>query len=138
MDKETIIKKAAAALKDEQEVLFAYLYGSVVDRKTHIASDIDIGVFLRPTTVKNMLNTEAKLDSKLATIMNSKKTDLVIINKAPLVIQFNIITSGEVAFSRAEETRIEFETETLYRYFDLKPFLDEEKNLLLEKYRETG
>lgn len=133
-----IKKRTYPIFNSVSKVVFAYLFGSTAHEQTHADSDIDIAVFLEPAEAKALLAVETELDVKLDAALPEQRVDLIIVNVAPIIIQYNAIIEGEVIFSRDEQRRIDFETSTLYRYYDLKPFLDEEKRLILEKLKRTG
>ncbi len=137
LTKNEIIQKIKPVLEKKVNVVFSYLFGSSVHR-AHADSDIDIAVFIKSNDTKTLLSIEKDLDVELAPILPQQRVDLLIINVAPLVIQFKVITEGEVIFSRDEQKRVDFETAVLCRYFDLKPYLDEEKRLIVEKLKRTG
>ena len=66
-------------------------------------------------------------------MLKSDKIDLFLLNVVPLAMRFRIISEGEFLFSHNEAERIDFETATLYRFFDFEPYLDEYNYLLREK-----
>jgi len=137
LTKNEIIQKVKPILEKKVNVLFSYLFGSSV-HQAHATSDIDIAVFIEPNDTKMLFSVEKDLDVELAPTFPQRRVDLLIINVAPLVIQFKAITESEVIFSRNEQKRVDFETAVLCRYFDFKPYLDEEKRLIVEKLKRTG
>ena len=132
-DKTTLIKKIKAALEGDKEVLFAYLFGSLATGFCHPFSDLDIAVYLKPEEGRYYHRKDEELRNTLYTILKSDKIDLFLLNVASLTMRFRIISEGELLFSRNEAARIDFETATLYRFCDFKPYLDEYNYLLREK-----
>lgn len=128
------IKKVLEADKD---VLFAYLFGSLATGQTHFLSDIDVACYLEPGDMEYYLKKDGQLLGDLAVGLHTSKVDLIILNIAPLVLEFRIISDGEVILSRDEQERIDFETVALYRYFDLKPYLDEYYKLIHYKIKQA-
>ena len=78
-----------------------------------------------------------KKDNELLsdTALVSSEIDLRILNVMPLVLKFKVVSEGRLLFSKDEQKRVDFETEVYNRYFELKPFLDEEKRLISEKIK---
>lgn len=124
-------------LEADEDVLFAYLFGSQTAGFTHFLSDIDVACYLRPGDMKYYLKKDEQLLGDLAVGLHTSKIDLVLLNVAPLVLKFRIISEGEVILSRDEQERVDFETATLYRYFDLKPYLDEYYKLIRHRIRKA-
>jgi uncharacterized protein len=62
-------------------------------------------------------------------IMPRFEFDVKVLNSSPLGLQFEVIRTGAVVFSRDEERRIDFESELISAYLDIKEmyeFLDRE------------
>jgi len=68
--------------------------------------------------------------------LHSDKIDLRILNVSPFLLQYNILKEGVLIFSRDEAERVDFETRVMNRFFELKPYLDEYKRMLLLRIRE--
>ena len=128
-----ILSRINSILTKDEDVAFAYLYGSFAWGITHKASDIDIAVYLKEGNMKFYLKKDNELLSNTALV--SSKIDLRILNVMPLVLKFKVVSEGKLLFSKDEQKRVDFETEVYNRYFELKPFLDEEKRLISEKIK---
>jgi len=50
-----ILKKV---MEKDKQVLFAYPFGSYVQESVHFQSDIDLGVYLKPSDIKGYLKKE--------------------------------------------------------------------------------
>lgn len=118
-------------LRKDNDIIFAYLYGSYAFRTIHKESDIDIAVYIKEGDLEFYLKKDNELLSTLSLI--SSKIDIRILNVMPLVLKFEVISEGKLLFSKDEEKRVDFETESYYRYFALKPFLEEEKEIVRQK-----
>jgi len=46
------------------------------------------------------------------------------------LLQYNILKEGILLFVRDERERVDFETRVMERFFELKPYLDEYKEML--------
>lgn len=128
-------KKLKDALSADKDILFAYLFGSQAAGTTHFLSDIDIACYLKTGDMNYYLKKDNQILGNLTTSLGTSKIDLVILNVAPLVLNFRIISESKVIISRTEQERIDFETAVLYRYFALKPFLDEYYDILRDKFK---
>jgi len=117
-------------LEKDQEVLFAYLYGSSIYDHDQLGSDIDVAVYLQPSNIKNYMEKEDALTTTLAIQLHNDQIDLRILNTLPFLLQYNVLKEGMPIFVRNEFERVEFETRVMYRYFELKPYIDEFKQTL--------
>lgn len=132
-----IKKDIKKILEKDKDVLFAYLFGSQATGLTHGFSDVDIACYFKPGNMKYYLKKDNQLLGDLAVGLHTSKFDLVLLNVASLVLKFRVISDGEVIFSRDEQLRVDFETLTLYRYFDFKPYLDEYYKLVHYKIKQA-
>ena len=117
-------------MEKDEDVLFAYLYGSHVHNSIHFESDIDVAVYLKPSNIKKYIKKEEELTTLLITQLHSDKIDLRILNSSPFLLQYNIIKEGILIFVRDEPERVDFENRVMSRFFELKPYLDEYKQML--------
>ncbi|MEK7621678.1 MAG: HepT-like ribonuclease domain-containing protein [Patescibacteria group bacterium] len=107
MDNSTIslIEKLKTYFQSRDDVVFAYLFGSVSTGNTHVESDIDIGVYFTPKVSgleyesTNEYAGESKIWSDLEQI-TGRTTDLVILNRASVAVFFSVINQGYKLFSR--------------------------------------
>jgi predicted nucleotidyltransferase len=127
IDLSVIIKEV---MEKDEDILFAYLYGSRVHPSTHFGSDIDVAVYLKPSNIKNYIKKEEELTALLMTQLRSDKIDLRILNTSPFLLQYNILKEGILIFVRDEHERVDFEIRVMNRFFELKPHLDEYKQML--------
>ncbi len=117
-------------MEKDEDVLFAYLYGSQVHPSIHFESDIDVAVYLNPSNIKKYIKKEEELTTLLITQLHSDKIDLRILNISPFLLQYNILKEGILIFVRDEPERVDFENRVMNRFFELKPYLDEYKQML--------
>jgi len=109
-----ILKKM---MKKDKEVLFAYLYGSYVQDFVHLRSDIDLGVYLKPSNMNGYIKKEKELTIELVTKIHMDRIDLRILNVLPLLLQYNILKDGIPIFVRDDKERIDFETRVMKQIF---------------------
>ncbi len=99
----------------ERKVKFAYLFGSMANNSTGPLSDLDIAVYLDGR--RNCFTTRLHLMEALAKELASERFDLVVLNQAPVVLQFEVIKHGKV-LKENKPRRITFETQVLREYLD--------------------
>ncbi len=133
----TILGRTRDLLSQEEDILFAYLYGSATYDPALMGGDIDIAVFVKSSSMQNYIKMESKLTALLITQLKTDKIDLRILNVLPLVHQYSILKNGILIFSRDEEQRVDFETSVMIRFFELKPYLDEYRLMVSQRIRGT-
>ncbi|MEK7448668.1 MAG: nucleotidyltransferase domain-containing protein [Planctomycetota bacterium] len=78
-----LAEKIISRLKQESDIIAAYLFGSAAKNRTTLFSDIDVAVLLNPALPENMF-TDFKIDLALRlSRLLDKNVDLVILNNAP-------------------------------------------------------
>ncbi len=101
-----------------------YLFGSQLNKKNlHPESDYDFAILFSKTaktSERSLLRGE--MMDKLFAIFGLDKTQVVDLEKSPLLLQFEAIQPCEIIFCRNEKRRIEFETKTSRRYHDQLPY----------------
>ncbi|HLW08487.1 MAG TPA: nucleotidyltransferase domain-containing protein [Marinilabiliaceae bacterium] len=124
MDKALMKTKIEQALALKPDVRFAYLFGSQVKGTAGLLSDIDIAVFFDETTYAqgNTYGPEYELVLKLEKALEAGRVDLVVLNKAPNFLRYQILKGGEIIYCRSEEERVKFHEETIRLYLDFLPF----------------
>ena len=128
------IRNLIAALKrifeKDEEILFAYLYGSHVFNTVHFESDIDVAVYLKPSDIKKQIRKEEELTSALVTKFHTDKIDLRILNSLPFLLQYRIVKEGTPILVKDAAERVNFEIRVMNRFFELRPYLDEYYQML--------
>lgn len=120
-----------------QEVLFAYLFGSVAAEKATSLSDIDIAVCLDPAFQEPSIGYgyQSELITELSAMLETR-TDVVILNKATLALKFQVINKGVLIYNRDDYARRDFHEKTVRDYLDFKPFLEVQAQYLKKRLRE--
>jgi len=95
---------------------------------------LDVGIFVQGLDTQACLDLELSLalriDESLSHVVQS---EVRVINQLPLVIKGRILTDGELIYSRAEDQRIEFESQTRKLYFDFLPVILQIQNAYRKK-----
>jgi len=119
MEKNEIINKIKNALLKEEKIIFAYIYGSILEGE--IFNDIDIAVYLNEKFVEeiDIIDFEISLGLKIGKIVNSN-IDIKILNSAPISFKYQV-SCGILLFSHDELKRENFLCQTWSEYFDFLP-----------------
>jgi predicted nucleotidyltransferase len=128
----------AATLSQQEDVVAAYLFGSVARGRTHPASDVDVAVLLDPELpameqVERQLDLMAALDA-----MADRQVQITLLNRAPPVLIYQVLRDGVLLCERHPHERIAFEVHAIRIYLDLKPMLESLSERLLSRIREEG
>lgn len=114
-EKRACIGRITARLSREDEVLFAYLFGSF--RKGSFR-DIDIAVYLRGGyDARHAFRFEAAIERELEEVTGIP-VDVRVLNGAPLPFSYTVVQTGLVIFSRDERSRSDFVCRLLAEYHD--------------------
>jgi predicted nucleotidyltransferase len=110
------------AILEDEPVQLAYLYGSSVSGQTTPFSDVDIALVIGGKIAPlEGLNLILRVKLAIADRTDIQDADVRVIDDAPLVFRGRVVSDGVLIFSRDEEMRIAFETNTRMRYFDYLP-----------------
>lgn len=119
-----IVIKIVPEILENTPVIFAYLYGSYAIDQTHPFSDLDIGIYTSPLTLRESMKLEMDLaleiDKKLK---NGPSSDVRTMNSLPLAVVGNILTEGMLIYCKEDAARIDYETTMRKRYFDFLPVI---------------
>ncbi len=113
--KNQIMEKITELLKEKNEVIFAYVYGSFLSGGFR---DIDIGIYPKEENLNFELDLETELEQTLGF-----PVDVRNLNSAPPSFRFNVI-KGFLLVSKDEKTRTDFESLTISLYHDFKFYRD--------------
>jgi predicted nucleotidyltransferase len=128
------LNQVASSVFTGTPVLFAYLYGSFAKGAAHPFSDLDVGIFVVGLDTRACLNLELSLALRIdESLDHMVQSEVRVINHLPLVIKGRILTDGVLIYSRAEQPRVEFETQTRKLYFDFLPVIFQHQNAYREK-----
>lgn len=130
MNRQKIIKTLRKTLGRDKEILFAYLYGSYAADDAYFGSDIDVAVYLKPSSMVYYMKKEKELTFALAKTLHRDDVDLRILNVLPFLMQYKVLKEGMLLVLRDELERVDFDTRAMNRYFELKPYLEEFDRML--------
>lgn len=112
---EKYIKKIKKTLEKNENVIFAYLYGSYSRGRSHKYSDIDIAVFLK----KHDTNAYMEILSQIPTDF-MREVDIRVLNDAPSLFKYKIIREGTLLFVKDPEVLKKFVYSTLITALEVK------------------
>src|SRR3990170_8166814 len=114
----TKLAEGKKVLHDDNNVIFAYLFGGLAEGKVSPLSDIDIAVFLKQT--HNVVEYKLGLFERLADSLCTSEIDLVILNTAPISFTGRILQKKQLLIDKDPPRRHEFESVSLRKFFDFK------------------
>ena len=118
-ERDRLSERLGSVLRNRDEIMFAYVYGSFVEGLPF--HDIDVGVYVLKVEEKEAISYNLTLGQALSKEMQMP-VDVRILNFAPVLFLYHVIR-GNVVFDRDEETRSRVVERTIQRYLDLKPMI---------------
>lgn len=126
-----ITRRIRPVFDADERVRFGYLYGSVARGDERPDSDVDLAVLARP---RGTLLEDARLQDELAVALDRDDVDLLILDDAPLWLQFRVV-AGRVVYSRDERHRIRFRERVEKEFLDFRPYHDSYLRAVRERAR---
>jgi len=110
----------------KNDIIAVYLFGSILNASdlTKI-EDVDIAFLLTEDESTNIFEKTIELNTELCQLLNFDKFDVVILNNAPLPFRYDIITQGEIIYSKNDDIRRDFESLSIKKYQKFKPYLED-------------
>jgi predicted nucleotidyltransferase len=137
MDTRQKLQKVKAFLGRQDFVRAAYLFGSHAEGRSGPLSDMDFAVFLDGSLgKKEMREKRLFLVNSFSGLLGTDNFDLVVMNGARLLMNFNIIKNGIVLKSGSERASIE--AHIMCDYLDRKYYDDMHARLTLERIGKVG
>lgn len=125
-------------LENEQEILALYLFGSHSEGLAHVRSDVDLALLLAPEVDRDRyFEYRLRYLSELERFFG-KELDLIILNQVPPLLQFQVLTRGQLIFDRDSDARAEMEMRMLSRYYFSTRFYDFHFDHLIRRIKEEG
>jgi predicted nucleotidyltransferase len=132
-------KRITDYLNKQERVKLAYLFGSVAEGREGKLSDVDMGVLLDESlNKKEKFNLQLKLISELTSILKTDRIDLIVMNNAPISLNYEIIKANHPLLVRNEGQKIDCEHRILSRYLDRRYYDKRWAAEFLKKVAERG
>ena len=129
MERETadrqLFARVARALAAREEVLDAYVFGSRARGKARPDSDLDIAVYVdEARACDGVWGYRAELATALMSALGTNDVDVVVLNRAPILLYHRVLRDGVRVLSRDLRATTTRTGQALSRYFDFLPQLD--------------
>lgn len=122
MDVHSVSRAIREVLKNEEDVVAAYLYGSTARGTRRPDSDLDLGILVGGEPPKTLaalkLGLEGRLEDRLGL-----PVQLVVLNFAPPDLVHRVLRDGRLVIDRDPSARVRFEVGSRREYFDVLPYL---------------
>lgn len=116
-----------------------YLFGSCHTGRAGVLSDIDIAVLfdeaLNDIEIEDLEN---NLYIILTKILETDEIDFIVLNKAPLSIQYGVLKDKEILYYTNKSKAVDFQCRVISEYLDFKPTRDEINKTFLKFMVEGG
>lgn len=126
-------------LEGKKGVVLGYLFGSHAVGLEGPLSDVDVAVLLDGRFSKaKRFELRLKLIRGLSSLLRTDKVDVVIMNDAPLTLNYEIIKHGKALVVKDDELKLEVESKILSTYLDRIYYERRSLNEFLERVIERG
>ena len=122
------------SLSLDEEIVFAYVFGSYGLERPDPLSDVDIALYL--VSAERIWKKKMKLIGDITAILKTDEVDLVILNEAPLSLCYQVLRTGKLLFSKNEPSRINFINNVYDMYCDTEPLRQSAQENLLARIQE--
>ena len=118
-------RRLAQILSPRDEILEAYVFGSVARGQEQTHSDVDVAVFVDPKAkLSGGFGLRAQLTTELMASMGTNDIDVVILNQAPPLLYHRVLRDGIRIFARNLRATTVREGRAFSRYCDFVPQLE--------------
>jgi predicted nucleotidyltransferase len=108
------------ALEGREDVLVAYLFGSVARGRAGPLSDVDVAILLAEDG--DPFPRLLEVTEEVARAVGEDRADVVLLNTAPVALAYRVLRDGRLLVCRDEEARVEHWVRTVLAYLDMEPF----------------
>jgi predicted nucleotidyltransferase len=112
-----------------------FLFGSSADEERTEVRDIDLAVLSQPPLALDEL---MRLRADAVAAAGGLPVDLVSLNDASIVLAHEVADTGRCLYARSPDAETDFVVRARARYWDFKPFLDEQWRLTGERLAERS
>ncbi len=130
------IKTLQDVLVAKDEIVFAYLFGSVAKETNNRLSDVDVAVYIdkKNMPASGSFGYKSELLAEIENMIH-QKIDLVILNEAPLFLAYNVIKQGKLILCHDESERVDFHFRVMRDYLDFQPLISIQNDYLKERLK---
>jgi predicted nucleotidyltransferase len=117
-------------------VLAAYLFGSYARGQAGPLSDVDVAVLLDDACdEQRSFDIRLEVIGGLMRMLHTNDVDVIVLNQAPLALQYRVVRDGILLYCRERQPTIEFAARTVSMYLDFKPVIERHERAILERAR---
>lgn len=121
----TLVERLRRTLEPRAEILEAYLFGSHARGGAHGRSDVDVAVYVDEIRAEaGPFGYQADLTTHLTVALETNAVDVVVLNKAPILLYHRVLRDGVRLFSRDLRATTTRAGQALSRYFDFLPQME--------------
>jgi len=103
--------------------VLAYIFGSSLKRNKREAHDVDIAILLDKDPPDNgLIKARTAIYLEIRKILPGVNADMTILNGASVTLCHEVIKNGKIIYEKDPETRVDFETTSDLKFYDLEPF----------------
>lgn len=137
MDDRQLVETLKEFMARQPDVRLAYLFGSRGRGRANLLSDVDVAVLLAAhLSPAEQGQARLRLVGELMAVLGREDVDLVILNRAPLLLRHRVLRDGQLLFVADERERVRFATDTLQRYLDHRYMYDVLDKAMFARLRE--
>jgi len=114
-----VVAPLRECLAPEDDVVLAYVFGSVARGRAGPLSDLDVAVLLADDA--DIGRRHLELIAALTSSIKSSEVDVVILNDAPVALAYRVLRDGRPIVNRNERVRVGHWVATVDRYLDMEP-----------------
>ena len=119
MRHDDVVAPLRECLAPEDDVVLAYVFGSVARGRAGPLSDLDVAVLLADDA--DIGRRHLELIAALTSSIKSSEVDVVILNDAPVALAYRVLRDGRPIVNRNERVRVGHWVATVDRYLDMEP-----------------
>lgn len=120
-----LVARLSEALEPRAEILEAYLFGSHARGQARPGSDIDVAVYIDEERAEDGdWGYRAELATALMAALGEDDVDVVVLNRAPVLLYHRVLRDGVRLISRDLRATTARAGQALSRYFDFLPQFD--------------
>jgi len=101
-------------LIEDENIIFAYLFGGLARGELRPLADVDIAVYVKDTG--NLPEYKLKLFDELTEILGTNEMDIIILNTAPVILSGKILRNKQTLVDKNPPLRHAYESLTLRKY----------------------
>ncbi len=117
-----LARRIAHVLRDHDDVLAAYLFGSRASERHRPDSDVDVAViFSAATPDEARFQLRCMLGGRIAAASGVDSAHVIDLENAPPLLAHEVLHGGRLLFSRDEDRRVRIVARQVMRYIDTAP-----------------